>query len=155
MDKYEEYKFFAESTQRLTDRRLAASQTFMSVNTVVFGVLSFVLNGAVTKNWGRIALSLPLFAVGALACLLWHHTIAQYRTLIGWRYDELMAMEREDAMRGSHQFYLKEWEHFYGIPKPKSHFGFSRVEVWLPRLFIAVYAIYLVSLVIITAVVGR
>lgn len=151
MDLFDEYKFFADSTQRLSERRLAASGTFISVNTIIFGVLSFVITNAAKTGWGRLALSLPLFVVGALVCVLWHRTLTQYRALISWRYDELMALERHEQLRESHHFYLKEYERFYRHPPKHEHFGFSRVEVWLPRSFLLVYAAYLVGLVIVVA----
>jgi hypothetical protein len=150
MDPFDEYKFFSDSTQRLTERRLAASQTFMTVNTIVFAVLSFATNNTIAGGWTRLLVSLPLFTVGALACLLWHHTITRYRALIGWRFDELMQMEQSPRLEGSHQFFTKEYEHFYRHPGEPERFGFSAVEVWLPRMFLAVYTVYLVGLTVVT-----
>jgi hypothetical protein len=41
MVELEEYKFFAESTQKLTDRRQAITQTYLTVNTGIFAVVAF------------------------------------------------------------------------------------------------------------------
>ena len=46
-DKFDEYKFFAGSTQYLSERRQSAAQTYLAVNTAVFALLAFLL-----KNMG-------------------------------------------------------------------------------------------------------
>lgn len=148
LDKFEEYKFFAESTQYLSERRQAATQTYLTVNTAIFAIFAFLVKDAGFRGWGLVLVSLPLFLVGALACVIWHKIITQYKALIGWRYDQLMEMERSQEMAGSHQFYVKEWEDFFQPRQGKEKFGFSRLEVWLPRLFLALYLVYGLGLVV-------
>lgn len=138
MDKFDEYKFFAQSTQDLASRRQAATQTYLTVNTAVFAVLSFVAKEQDLEGWGVIAISFPLFAVGILACLMWQTVIQQYKVLIGWRYQQLILMEQEMAQ--SHQIYTKE-KQFFEPRQGRQKFGFSRLEIWLPRLFLALYAV--------------
>ena len=148
MEKFDEYKFFAESTQYLSERRQTATQTYLTVNTAIFAVLAFVIKDGGFEDWGLVMVSLPLFVVGILACFIWYRIITQYKALIGWRYDQLMAMEK--AMSESHQMFLKEWKEFFEPRKGKEWFGFSKLEVWLPRLFFALYVIYGAGLVIAT-----
>jgi len=76
--------------------------------------------------------------------------ITQYKALIGWRYEQLMAIERDELMKGSHQFYVKEWEDFFKPRQGKERFGFSRLEIWLPRLFLTLYLLYGIGLAIAT-----
>jgi len=149
MDKFDEYKFFADSAQHLSERRQAASQTYLTVNTAIFAVLALLVKDLGLHGWGLLLVILPLFLVGALACLTWHKIISQYKTLIGWRYDQLKEMEQ--AISGSHQTYSKEWENFFKPQGGKDRFRFSRLEAWLPRLFVGLYAAYGVGLVVATA----
>ncbi len=149
VNKFDEYKFFAEATQGLSDRRQAATQTYLTVNTAIFAVLAFLIKDGGFREWGLVAVTLPLFLVGGLACSIWYKIITQYRALIGWRYDQLMAMEQ--AVPESHQMYLKEWDDFFKPRRGKEKFGFSRLEIWLPRLFLGLYVIYGVGLVVATA----
>lgn len=151
MDKFEEYKFFAESTQYLSERRQAATQTYLTVNTAIFAVLGFLVKDAGFRGWGLVLVSLPLFLVGVAACLIWYRIITQYKALIGWRYEQLMAIERSQPMEGCHQFYVKEWEDFFKPRQGKEWFGFSRLEIWLPRLFLALYLLYAIGLLVATA----
>ncbi|MFZ0257251.1 MAG: hypothetical protein WAN46_16745 [Gammaproteobacteria bacterium] len=137
MDKFDEYKFFAQSTQHLSERRHAATQIFLSVNTAIFILVAFRLKIADLEGWILVISTLPLFLVGVLVCLVWHQLIKHYKSLIGWRYQQLMEMER--AMPESHQMYVKEWQAFFRPQDEREKFGFSWLEVWLPRLFIVLY----------------
>ena len=44
-----------------------------------------------------------------------------------------------------------EWEKFFRPREWKDRFSFSRLEAWLPRLFIGLYVIYGIGLVAATA----
>lgn len=138
-DKFAEYKFFAESTQYLSERRQSATQTYLSVNTAILAFMGFILRGTGDSGSVLIVVSLALIAAGSLACWIWHKIITQYKALIGWRYDELMEMET--SLPQSHQMYHKEWLNFFKPRKEKEKFGFSRLEILLPRLFLGLYLV--------------
>jgi hypothetical protein len=97
---------------------------------------------------GLVGVSVPLFVVGILACVIWYRIIAQFKAIIGWHYEQLRAMEAE--REESAQIYTKEWELFFKPQGGKERFGFSHLEAWLPRLLVALYAIYAVGLVLAT-----
>jgi len=146
-DKFDEYKFFAESTQHLSERRQDATKTYLTVNTAIFAVFAILIKDIGFRGWELVLVSLPLFLVGLFACFIWHKIITQYKSLIGWRYDQLMEMER--SMPDCHQMYIKEWKDFFKPRQDKEKFGFSKLEVWLPRLFASLYLIYEIGLIFI------
>jgi hypothetical protein len=148
MDKFDEYKFFGERAQLLSERRQAATQTYLTVNTVIFAVLGLLIKDVGFRGWGLVMVSLPLFSVGALACVVWYIIIVQYRQLIGWHYGQLR--EIEQTFSESQQIFQKEWEKFFSPQQGKERFGFSRLEVWLPRMSLGLYAVYSVGLVVAT-----
>ena len=150
-DNFDEYKLFVESTQHLSERRQAATQTYLTVNTAIFAILALLVKEAGLKGWYFVGVCLPLFLVGVLACLIWSKIITQYKALIGWRYDQLMVMER--GMSGSSQIYVKEWEEFFRPKQEREKFGFSRLEVWLPRLFLILYLMYATGLILAVALI--
>lgn len=43
MNKFDEYKFFAENTHHLSERRQATTQSYLTVNTAIFAVLVFLV----------------------------------------------------------------------------------------------------------------
>jgi hypothetical protein len=140
MNRSEEYKFFSDGTQKLADRRQATTQVYLSVNTAIFALIAFLLRDVGVEGRLQALLTLPLFAVGVFACLVWYKLIAGYKRLISWRYDQLMAMEK--TLPDSYQMYCKEQQRFFGSQDNKEKFGFSRLEVWLPQVILALYIVY-------------
>ena len=51
-------------------------------------------------------------------------------------------------MPETQQMYLKEWEDFFKPRQGKELFSFSRLETWLPRLFIGLYTAFILGIVI-------
>jgi hypothetical protein len=149
VDKFDEYKFFAENTQHLSERRQAATQTYLTVNTIIAAALGFLVKDMSFRGWGLVLVSQPFFLVGVLACAIWRRIITEYKALAGWRYEQLIKMEQ--AMPQSYQLYFKEWEDFYKPRVAKKDFSFSGLELWLPHLLLGLYAAYGVGLVAVTA----
>jgi hypothetical protein len=145
MDKFDEYKFFAERTLHLSDRRQTATQIYLTVNAAIFTVLAFQAKDLGIRGWPLVIVTLPLFLVGIVACFIWHRLITQYKPLINWHYEQLR--EIENALSESQHIFQKEWMRFYQPHQGKEKFGFSIIEVWLPRLFLALYALYGIGLI--------
>jgi hypothetical protein len=140
MDKFEEFKFFAQMTQDLSQRRQNATQTFLTVNTVIFTVLAFLVKDAGFRGWGLVAITIPLFMVGIIACLVWLRIIGDYQRIIGWRYEELRSMEA--ALPGAYGMFQREWQRYYEPKDTRERMGSSSLEARLPRLFITLYLLY-------------
>lgn len=145
VDKYSEYTFFAGNTQTLADRRQSATQLYLTVNTSIFALIGFLLNDAGLE--GRLHLvAFPLFAVGILVCLIWDRTICRYRTLIHWRFEQLMEMER--SIPGSYQMFIREKKAFFDPEASKQTIAFSKLERWLPHVILGIYIVYGASFLI-------
>ena len=151
MDTFDEYKFFAHSTHLLTERRQAATQIYLSVNTAIFAVFGIFVERVRGVSPELLAISAPLIAMGLATCLVWYRTLRHYRRLVAWRYDQLMAMEQEDAMSGSRRWYTHEWKECLEPLSGGSRISFSDLESWLPRLFALIYVSYLVALLVLIA----
>jgi hypothetical protein len=148
INKFDEYKFFAESTQHLSERRQSATQTYLSINTAIVGVLTFLIKDSGIAEERVLLVIVPLFLVGILACWIWYKIIVQYKKLINWRYDQLMEMEHQ--FDNCHQIYINEKEKFFKFTKGKRKFGFSRLERVLPIMFIVLYVLYSAGFIIYT-----
>jgi hypothetical protein len=144
MDKFEEYRFFAESTQWLTERRQVATEIYLGVNTAIFAVIGFLYKDGTLGGWRLVILLAPLIAVGLIVSLIWFKLIMNYKEIINFRYDELMAMEGK--IDGSHLMYRREFKELYS-PGKKKWFGFSALEKYLPWFFILLYFLLLVVLI--------
>ncbi|MFO1129555.1 MAG: hypothetical protein U1E66_14110 [Rhodospirillales bacterium] len=138
-DKYDEYKFFVGNTQHLDDRRQGATQMFLSVNTAIFALVGFLIQDAGVQGQSLTVLVAPLFVLGVLACVLWVSMINRFKRLIGWRFEQLMAMER--AIPECHQMYVKEWEAMFRGDAARKILGLSLLD-WLPRAILGLWVIY-------------
>jgi len=146
MDKLKEYEIATERVRSMSEQRQAASQLYLAVNTGIVGVFAFLVKDGGFSGWGSAAVGLPLFAVGIAACLVWHRIITDFRQIIGWHYEQLRDLEK--SMPDCQGICTNEWEKFFKPQGGRERFGFSRLEVWLPRLFIGLYAVLFVGLLI-------
>ena len=146
-EKWEEYRFFAESTQYLSDKRQAAAQTYLTVNTSIFAVMAFIIKDAGLREWALVGVSAPLFLTGIIVSYIWRRIILNYKELINFRFEQLKAIEKDQQDNGWHHFYLKE-DLFYGAARPKKwkNFGFSQYEKNLPVLFMVLHLLYALAL---------
>ncbi len=140
MSQFEEYQFFAEDAQKLSERRQNTTQIYVTVNTAIFAVSALIIKDFGFKSWMLALTALPLFLTGVLLSVIWRRIILQHSVLIGWRYEQLRQMEHDIA--GSYQMFTKEWNEFFEPRQGKARLGFSALEVWLPRLFLVLYFAY-------------
>ncbi len=148
MDKFDEYKFFAESTQYLTDKRQSAAQVYLGMSAGIFAALGFFVKDISLRGGALIVASSLLIVTGLLICWIWYKLIMRYKKLIGWRYDQLMAMETQ--IPGCHQMYVKEWKEHFEPQQGKEKFGFSVLEKRLPLLFMFLYILASLGLILAT-----
>lgn len=145
MDKFDELKFLHERTQKLSERRQTSSQTYLTINTAIFGAIAFLIKDSGLRSWNLIIVILPLFVVGLLACITWYKIISNLKSIIGWHYDQLREIEKK--IPKSHQAFTKEWDEFFQV-KGKKQFSFSNLESQLPRLLIGLYIVYGIGLAV-------
>jgi len=75
MNSFEEYKFFAEDAQKLSERRQNTSQTYVTVNAAIFAVLALLIKDVGFRGWTLALTALPLFLTGVLLCIIWQKII--------------------------------------------------------------------------------
>ncbi len=145
MDKFDELKFLHERTEKLSERRQTTTQTYLTINTAIFGALAFLIKDSGLKSWTLLWANIPLFGVGILVCAIWLRILQKLDSIIGWNYEQLRAIEK--AIPESHQLINKEWLQFFSERNGR-HFSFSDLESQLPRLLILLYAAYAVGIIV-------
>lgn len=154
-NKFEEYKLFIEDTARFSERRQTISSTFVAVNTLLLTAIAFLVKDSGAQYYGALvtALPIPLVIAGILVCIWWRQLIFKYKTLVGFRMKQLMAMENLSDMQGCHRMYILEGEELYkrdaqGRKVPSGRLNFSELESRLPALFITLYVLFGLLLVL-------
>jgi ABC-type Fe3+-siderophore transport system permease subunit len=154
-DKFEEYKLFIEDTARFSERRQTVTKTYITVNSAILGLITFFVKDARLADWWLVIAMLPLIVAGIAVCLFWYRLLVTYKTLIDFRFEQLEEMERSEALQGCHGMYNMEAERFYRKAPPEQRIGFTRIEMWLPRLFMGLYAVMAIGLAVATWLVLR
>ncbi len=152
MDKFEEYKLFVEDTARFSDRRQTVNNIYVVVNSIILSAMAFLVKDAGLDHLWRSIVIMLVMIVGIIICLQWDRLILRYKRLIGFRFDELRIMEDSPEMDKSHKMYHQEDKLFprdsLGKIIPGEGLNISDRERWLPRIFICIYSIFIVTSII-------
>jgi hypothetical protein len=147
---FEEYKLFVEDTARFTDRRHSVTNIYVTVNSIILGGVALLAQSIDTFSivWaGVIAL---IMTAGIIICLQWDRHIDKYKQLVGFRINQLRAMENHPEMAGCYRMYHAEDELYprdpLGNAIPGKGLNISDRERWLPRVFMALYGCALLGL---------
>lgn len=101
--------------------------------------------------WRTIGIILVMIA-GIVICLQWGGLILRYKRLIGFRFNELRIMEDSPEMADGHKMYHQEDKLYprdsHGKIKPGEGLNISDRERWLPGIFICVYAVFIITSII-------
>lgn len=151
-NKFEEYKLFVEDTARLSERRQKVGSTYVAVNSVILSAIALIAKvGGLTGRWQLLTL-IPLLVVGIAICSSWIQLILNYKKLVSLRIEKLRAMEELPEMSGSSQMYHAEDELYphdeQDELEPRRALNFSDLERWLPWVFLGLYALFLISIIV-------
>jgi amino acid permease len=147
LDKFEEYKLFAELTDRLSDRRQKISNTYLTVNSIIIGVIAFLIKDTDLLS---VVVIMPLI-IGIIACIVWKQIMYKYKKLITHRIEELREIENHVDMKNCHKMYHAE-DKLYprdenGVLIKGKSLNLIDKEAWLPNIFIITYSVFLVGII--------
>jgi hypothetical protein len=149
MDKFEEYKLLNERAQKLSERRQTTTQTYLTINTAIFGAVAFLIKDSGLRGGALVLIVLPLFLVGIIACFIWLGIAKKLEKFLDWQYDRLREMEQ--AIPGNSMILTRENKEFYEPTPGKKKFSFTLQEAWLPRLLMILFSLY-AALMIVSAI---
>jgi ABC-type sugar transport system permease subunit len=149
-DRFEEYRLFVEDTARFTERRQTVNNTYVAVNSIILSAIALIVKDVSASNFWRALIVIPVLVAGIVICLQWTRLILKYKGLVGFRMEELRAIEDLDDMADSSKMYHAE-DRLY--PRDKQGniiagqgLNFSDRERWLPRVFMGLYALSLAGI---------
>lgn len=129
----EQYKLYVELTDKISERRQSANAFFLSLNSILVTGLTIFLTqvgGAQTNCvWILIAI-----VTGIVACATWRRLIRSYGELNAGRFQVIHLLESRLPAR----LFDFEWEI---LEQGKRYKPFTRTEVNVPLVFIAMYAL--------------
>lgn len=125
----EQYKLYVESANKISDRRSAANNFLLTLNTFLISSI-----GVASIAAGTGFLQFVIMLAGVLVSFVWFSLIAAYRNLNTAKFAVIHELEQQLPAR----LFAKEWEvaeHGRGQAyKPLTH-----IEQWVPAIFIVLY----------------
>jgi hypothetical protein len=149
VNKFEEYKLFVEDTAKFSERRQTINNTYIAINSIILTATSFLVKDAGFIPVWRAIVAAMILSAGITLCAQWERMIRKYKRLVGFRINQLLLIEASEEMKSCHGMYHAEKELYPTDEKnnsiPGQGLNFSDGEKWLPRVFGAVYVIFLLG----------
>lgn len=137
----EQYKLYLGQIDKLGDRRQSSNSFFLTLNTGLCAAFAFLCAEGTPPMLRPLHLVIPV--AGILISFFWHRLVSSYRQLSTGKFVVIHQMEAYLPMAP----FTAEWR-VLGSGKDKSKYmPLTRVEVWVPRLFIIMYAALMLYLI--------
>ncbi|MBK7491787.1 MAG: hypothetical protein IPI17_07170 [Nitrosomonas sp.] len=145
-DKYiehllDQYKIYINATEKISDRRQKTNEFFLGLNTALVALLSFIA----TKT-DQVELYVILgasSAAGITICYLWYRIITSYKGLNDAKFKVVHMIESRLPLA----LYDTEWEMLGRGNDKERYWPFSHIELLVPRIFIAIYIVLILSII--------
>jgi len=126
------YKLLVEMADRVSQRRQAANNFYLSANTAIIGASAYI------ATLGESATNTFVVAVAGIGvCILWQRNIDSYKTLNEAKFKVINQIEKALPLAP----FTAEWSYLDPDGTGTRHRPFHVVEVVVPRIFICVHII--------------
>lgn len=145
-DKYiehllDQYKIYINAAEKISDRRQRTNEFFLSLNTALLALLGFI---STNISQPEISLMIGVSSIaGITICYLWYRIIVSYKGLNSAKFKVIHAIE----LRLPLALYDTEWEMLGRGENKKIYWPFSHIELHVPKIFIAIFVILILSLI--------
>lgn len=137
---FEQYKLYIEGADKISDRRQAANNYFITINTLLIsfvGVATTSNTIPVNKVWQVLILS-----VGIIICYIWYKIINSYKQLNTGKFHLIHEIEGYLPLN----IYKHEWAVLKEGKDKKAYNPFSHIELHIPKIFSLVYILLILFL---------
>jgi len=129
----EQYKVYQNSAENISTRRQTANSFFVTINTALVSLISYLSFGLPDPNnyyW--------LIALGGISIsYMWYRLIRSYRDLNSAKFKVIHEIEKCLPIRP----YDAEWEAVGRGNNSKLYLPFTHVEVFIPWVFLALHSV--------------
>ena len=128
----EQYKLYVEMADRISSRRQSANSFFLSVNTAIIALISYVNLG--DKNVSGFYWLISI--AGMAICFMWYRLVRSYKDLNTAKFKVIHEMEAKLPVAP----YDLEWEKVGKGENPKLYLPFTHIEICIPWVFFIIHA---------------
>lgn len=120
---------------RISSRRQSANSFFLSVNTAIITVVSYIQLGLPKGESSDFYWLVSL--AGMALCYMWYRLIRSYKDLNSGKFEIVLSIERNLPISP----YNAEWELVGRGKDPKLYLPFTRVEMVVPWIFFILHLV--------------
>jgi len=129
------YKAYLQMADKISDRRQSANSYFLTINTVIVGLISYISLGSVIKNshpfYGLVSVA------GMVICYSWYRLIRSYKDINSGKFKVVHEIEKHLPISP----FDDEWE-ILGRGRDKTKYlPFTRIEMRVPWIFFTLHVI--------------
>ena len=126
----EQYKLYLEMADRISARRQTANSYFLTLNTVLLSLVSYLSLGTEQKKWYWL-----VAIAGIVLSYMWYRLIRSYRDLNSAKFKVIHEIEAMLPMAP----YDAEWEAVGRGKAPELYLPFTHVEIYVPWVFLILH----------------
>ncbi len=132
----EQYKIYLEMADRISARRQTANSYFLTLNTVLLSLVSYISLGTEQKKWYWL-----VAIVGIVLSYMWYRLIRSYKDLNTAKFKVIHEIEAKLPMAP----YDAEWEAVGRGKAPDLYLPFTHIEIYVPWVFLGLHAIVILE----------
>jgi hypothetical protein len=127
----EQYKIYQESIESISSRRQTANSFFVTINTALIALVSYLHLGSKTSTeyYWLVALA------GIVISYMWYRLIRSYRDLNSAKFKVLYEIEKSLPISP----FDAEWEAVGRGKNPDLYLPFTRIEMAIPWVFLTLH----------------
>ena len=133
----EQYKLYVEMADRISNRRQAANSFFLSVNTAIIALVGYLNSGSKAPSEFYFLVSIS----GIVLCFMWYKLLCSYKNMNSVKFKVIQEIEAQLPFAP----YYMEWEKLGKGKKSKLYLPFTRVEMFIPWVFLAIHFVFVLS----------
>ena len=129
----EQYKVYLESTDRISSRRQSANSFFVTINTALIALVSYMHLGSTTstKYYWLVALA------GIAISYMWYRLIRSYRDLNSAKFKVIHQIEKQLPLSP----FDAEWEAVSRGKDSSIYLPFTHIEIGIPWVFLVLHIV--------------
>ena len=139
----DQYKTYVDMSDKISQRRNQANRFYLTMLSAILALIGILQDKDVTfSNLNRVYLLVSIFSI--FISIIWLINISSYRKLNTAKFRVIHKMEESLPVSP----FKKEWEYLRGEKNKNKYLQLSRVESYVPVVFIIIFSIIILSILI-------
>lgn len=130
---FEQYKMLVESAEKVSDKRMASNNYFLTINTALISLAGFLLTSKVFSVNTTFVNTIGI--LGIIICFVWFLIVLSYKQLNSGKFALIHKLETKLPI----QVFADEWKELGEGKNLFKYIPLSHIEVFIPVVFLAFY----------------